>query len=780
MGFGGDDINAYTIPTYATGTYSLDATDLEPSTTYYVQAFAENSGGLSYSTTSDVFTTAVPPVPAAEWNAADWASYDTITIDADNIDDDLTNFPVYLDLADLSAAFWSTTPSASSSVGTDIRVTTDEDIPVELARELVAASSTTQTGELHFKADSISSTTDTSFRIYYNGTTTGDYVSDDTFGAENVWIDTYLAVYHAGGAADSTSNNRTAAGIGGATAGGATGRLGVGSELSGSSQGFQTAAVSGIAGLPAFTVSTWYESDNIGNNQGIYSLDDNGVAVNNDDYTRARFDSAGFEGSGTNVLKLVVRNEAGEFQNIETATNDATTNWTLFHHRWSAGASQEALLNGAGTVNTYTAPAISGTLLSDQLTIGGGGQVEYFDGIMDEFRVASTSLSDAWIAAEYVNQSTTTNFYSLVVPITGSSTLANHDDTQVNDTFSFQNATDESLFAFKLTPETGNATVTDVSIQLSGIDDISASDFSNLRLYRDIDADAAYDATDVAVGGAGVMSISGQTGNITFTTDFLATTSQNYILVADWNAPENGAFLTLSLSTMDITITDAVGTQTIFGAVDSTQHSRNNQGGGGGSAAAIVDAVVPGDGVVSGGSAGGGGDAIDTNTGGGLIGNSPDFKRPSANSGSWSNPANAYDNTDGTYATDNTGVTNSFTNHGFGVPDGNTVEGVVVKLEVSGTTAAGTIDVQLSWDGGTSWTPAKTTPTLTTTDAVVTLGGTSNLWGRSWSPTEFSNGNFAVRLTGGPDTNTVQVDELQVRVYHITPSTGGGGGGGAI
>jgi Na+/citrate or Na+/malate symporter len=40
--------------------------------------------------------------------------------------------------------------------------------------------------------------------------------------------------------------------------------------------------------------------------------------------------------------------------------------------------------------------------------------------------------------------------------------------------------------------------------------------------------------------------------------------------------------------------------------------------------------------------------------------------------------------------------------------------------------------------------------------------------------------NFTVRLTGAPNGNIVQVDELQVRVYHITPVTGGGGGGGAI
>ncbi|HMA79214.1 MAG TPA: hypothetical protein VKP88_08995, partial [Candidatus Paceibacterota bacterium] len=80
------------------------------------------------------------------WNATDWTSYDIITIDATQVDDDLTDFPVYVDLADLSSQFWSTTPSSASLVGTDIRVTTDAGSPVELPRELVFASSTTETG----------------------------------------------------------------------------------------------------------------------------------------------------------------------------------------------------------------------------------------------------------------------------------------------------------------------------------------------------------------------------------------------------------------------------------------------------------------------------------------------------------------------------------------------------------------------------------------------------------------------------------------------------------
>ena len=369
--------------------------------------------------------------------------------------------------------------------------------------------------------------------------------------------------------------------------------------------------------------------------------------------------------------------------------------------------------------------------------------------------------------------------YSYAVTPTGSPTslleltLADSTAGQVSNTFSFQNQTNTELFAFQLSTTTISLTVTDLAIALTGIDTFTTSNLQNLELYLDVDNDAEYDSGLDTLVSTGAVSVNGDSGTITFSTDFTVTGAVNYLIIGDTNAIANGAFVTFKLYPEDILVTggEAIGT------VESIQHSRSNQGGGGGSSAAIADFVVPGDGDVTGGTAGGGG-AIDTNVGGGLIGTSPNFKRPSVNDGAWTTAANAYDNTDGTYATDNTGATNSFTNYGFSVPAGNTIGGMAVKLEVSGTTAAGTIDVQLSWDGGSTWTTAKTTPTLTTTDAVVTLGNSSDLWGRSWTPSEFSNANFAVRLTGNPTANTVQVDEMQVRVYHVTPITTGGGGGG--
>jgi hypothetical protein len=295
---------------------------------------------------------------------------------------------------------------------------------------------------------------------------------------------------------------------------------------------------------------------------------------------------------------------------------------------------------------------------------------------------------------------------------------------------------------------------------------INPLDFTNIRLLVDTDNDGAYDASDIQVGGTGVMSLGSNGGTIAFTSSFVATTSRDYIVVADFIAPQNGSFLTVTLNASGVVSVDGTGVQTIFGAAQFVRHSRNNKGGGGGSS--NVGGTAPaGDGDVGGG----------VTTGGELIGSSPDFFWPTSQSGSWSNGANAYDQTDGTYATTNSVANHNYINHGFGVPTGNTVSGVEVRLELSGSTAAGTVDVQLSWDGGTTWTSTKSTPTLTTADSVRTLGSPSDQWGRTWVAEELSNANFAVRLIGNPGSNTVRVDAIQVRVYHV--ASGGGAGGGA-
>ncbi len=125
-----------------------------------------------------------------------------------------------------------------------------------------------------------------------------------------------------------------------------------------------------------------------------------------------------------------------------------------------------------------------------------------------------------------------------------------------------------------------------------------------------------------------------------------------------------------------------------------------------------------------------------------------------------SNPTNAYAN-DGVFAQDinsGTGTSTScsgstkdkhlFYNYNLSIPSGSTIEGIEVHLDAKAdsTTGSPKLCVQLSWDGGSSWTSAKSTATLTTSEARYVLGGPSTLWSRSWTAGNFSNTNFRVRV----------------------------------
>jgi hypothetical protein len=130
------------------------------------------------------------------------------------------------------------------------------------------------------------------------------------------------------------------------------------------------------------------------------------------------------------------------------------------------------------------------------------------------------------------------------------------------------------------------------------------------------------------------------------------------------------------------------------------------------------------------------------------------------NNGYQTGPANAYAN-DSSVATDtnsgrntNTSCTNNgkdkhrYSNYNFNIPATAVIQGIQVRLDARADATGGSpkICVQLSWDGGTTWTTAKSTTTLSTTEATYTLGSISDTWGRTWTSSNFSNANFRLRV----------------------------------
>lgn len=152
------------------------------------------------------------------------------------------------------------------------------------------------------------------------------------------------------------------------------------------------------------------------------------------------------------------------------------------------------------------------------------------------------------------------------------------------------------------------------------------------------------------------------------------------------------------------------------------------------------------------------------------------------NNGYQTNPTNAFGN-DSLFAVDTnsgTGTSTSctstakdkhiYSNYGFSVPTGATVIGIEVRADgrADSTTGAPKFCVQLSWNGGASWTSAKTTSTLTTSEATYLLGGTTDTWGRTWASGDFSNTNFRVRIinVASNTSRDFSLDWLSVRVLY--------------
>ncbi len=161
------------------------------------------------------------------------------------------------------------------------------------------------------------------------------------------------------------------------------------------------------------------------------------------------------------------------------------------------------------------------------------------------------------------------------------------------------------------------------------------------------------------------------------------------------------------------------------------------------------------------------------------------WRNPTANyavaNGGFTNPQGAYADDDGSYATrDNSadGVTHAYRDYGFSIPVSATILGIEVGVDwwLDSTYGTNRIYVSLSWNGGANWTSTRTANTERTNDGsglTDTEGGSSDTWGRTWNPSEFSDANFRVRLE--LDTNNAyrdfRIDWVPVRVTYQMPAT---------
>lgn len=135
------------------------------------------------------------------------------------------------------------------------------------------------------------------------------------------------------------------------------------------------------------------------------------------------------------------------------------------------------------------------------------------------------------------------------------------------------------------------------------------------------------------------------------------------------------------------------------------------------------------------------------------------------------NPTNAFTDGGG-FATNANGAGDRhiFSDYGFSIPSGSTINGIEVRTDwyLDATGGTNSLSVELSWDGGTSWTGAKSDITETNQEHIATLGGSSDTWDRTWADSDFSDNNFRVRVSANATDNNRDffLDWIPVRVYY--------------
>ena len=76
--------------------------------------------------------------------------------------------------------------------------------------------------------------------------------------------------------------------------------------------------------------------------------------------------------------------------------------------------------------------------------------------------------------------------------------------------------------------------------------------------------------------------------------------------------------------------------------------------------------------------------------------------------------------------------------------------------------------VQLSWDGGTTWTTAKSVTLSGSAVATYSMGAANDAWGHTWTAAQLSTTNFRVRVidaTSSPNKD-YRLDYLAVTVQY--------------
>ena len=317
----------------------------------------------------------------------------TLTINADKVAGNLSDFAVYVDLADMGDGFWGNLTTGSGT--TDIIVKNAGD--AVLSREIVWLDEDNRQGEMHFKADSLSGSSDTTFTISVGGTVLTNNQNTNT------WSNGYVGVWHlgenGGNHDDSTSTGKDGTRQGNTYE--ANGKLGAAQSFDGGGDYIEIGSL-GIGGDALLTVSAWVNMEDLpsgGQHATVWgnyvsSTNRSLLNVSTDDQKLTAFAKAG----GNTVIDDV---KSGQAMTADT--------WQYVAVSLNATAATAVVgLDGAVASGGY-----SSAIQADSHVIGAMDTNHCFDGLIDEFRISNVARSSEWLGTEYNNQGSPGSFYTV-------------------------------------------------------------------------------------------------------------------------------------------------------------------------------------------------------------------------------------------------------------------------------------------------------------------------------------------------------------------------------
>ena len=165
---------------------------------------------------------------------------------------------------------------------------------------------------------------------------------------------------------------------------------------------FGASSATVLNGLTEITVEIWFKSDATSNDNGLmfggtpFNTEDNGLSV--------RYDSSGFSGGGTNLIKagFGAFNSQSGANFIESSSNIQSTSWTCIHVLCDLNTSISLYENGTldtpKTSSTGTATSISNC---NSIIIGSGRSGDLWDGNISNVKIYNRLLSSSEITQNF-------------------------------------------------------------------------------------------------------------------------------------------------------------------------------------------------------------------------------------------------------------------------------------------------------------------------------------------------------------------------------------------